>query len=137
MRIHLQNPVDDPLFDFSRGMWDAAVARAPEAGGGHTVSIGRTAADFAAAMTEAEALICDVSVIKARFPCPAPRLRLLFVTNAGLDRVAPFDWLPPEVILMNNRGTHAVKSGEFGIMGADARQPRAGDGDASTRRALA
>ena len=29
---------------------------------------------------------------------------------------APFDWLPPGVTLMNNRGTHAVKSGEFGIM---------------------
>src|SRR6476646_2136889 len=67
-------------------------------------------------MMEAEALICDASVVKAGFPCQAPRLKLLFVTNAGLDRLAPFDWLPPGVILMNNRGTHAVKSGEFGIM---------------------
>jgi phosphoglycerate dehydrogenase-like enzyme len=92
------------------------VARAQDAGGGHDVSIGRTDADFAAAMTDAEALICDVSVVNAQFPCAAPRLQLLFVTNAGLDRLAPFDWLPPGVILMNNRGTHAVKSGEFGIM---------------------
>ncbi len=97
-------------------MWDAAAARAPDIGGGHIVSIGRTTADFTSAMTDAEALICDVSVIKAQFPCPAPRLKLLFVTNAGLDRLAPFDWLPPGVILLNNRGTHAVKSGEFGIM---------------------
>ncbi|MGA3001622.1 MAG: D-2-hydroxyacid dehydrogenase [Acetobacteraceae bacterium] len=116
MRIHLQNPVDDRLFDFSETMWDAAVARAPDAGSGHVVSIGRTDPDFALAMTEAEALICDVSVIKTQFPCPTPRLQLLFVTNAGLDRLAPFDWLPPRVILMNNRGTHAAKSGEFGIM---------------------
>jgi glyoxylate/hydroxypyruvate reductase A len=116
MRIHLQNPDDDPLFDFSRAMWDAAAARAPDIGGGHDVSVGRTEGDFAAAMTEAEALICDVSVIRTLFPCVAPRLKLLFVTNAGLDRVAPFDWLPPGVILMNNRGTHAVKAGEFGIM---------------------
>jgi phosphoglycerate dehydrogenase-like enzyme len=41
---------------------------------------------------------------------------LLFVTNAGLDKLAPFDWLPQGVALLNNRGTHAVKSGEFGIM---------------------
>jgi glyoxylate/hydroxypyruvate reductase len=116
MRIHLQNADDDPLFDFSRAMWDAAAERAPGVGGGHEVSIGRTDADFAAAMTEAEALICDVSVIKAQFPCAAPRLKLLFVTNAGLDRIAPFDWLPPGVVLMNNRGTHAAKAGEFGIM---------------------
>src|SRR3984957_891771 len=116
MRIHLQNPADDPLFDFSHAIWDAAASRAPDAGAGHMVTIGRTEADFTAAVTEAEALICDVSVIKARFPCAAPRLRLLFVTNAGLDRLAPFDWLPPGVILMNNRGPHAVKSGEFGFM---------------------
>jgi phosphoglycerate dehydrogenase-like enzyme len=116
MRIHLQNPADDPLFEFSQPMWDAAAARAPDAGNGHVVSIGHSDADFASAMTQTEALICDVSVIKTQFPCPAPRLQLLFVTNAGLDRLAPFDWLPPGVILMNNRGTHAVKSGEFGIM---------------------
>jgi glyoxylate/hydroxypyruvate reductase len=116
MRIHLQNPVDDPLFNFSVPMWDAAAERASDAGSGHIVSIGNTDADFASAMTEAEALICDVSVIKAQFPRPAPRLQLLFVTNAGLDRLAPFDWLPPGVTLMNNRGTHSVKAGEFGIM---------------------
>jgi glyoxylate/hydroxypyruvate reductase A len=115
MRIHLQSPVDDPLFDFSRAMWDAAVSRAPDTGE-HVVTIGGTSAEFAAAITDTEALICDVSVIKAQFPTVAPRLKLLFVTNAGLDRLAPFDWLPPGVILMNNRGTHTVKSGEFGIM---------------------
>ena len=116
MRIHLQDPADDPLFDFSRAMWDAAVERAPDIGAGHDVTIGRSAEDFTAAMADAEALICDISVIKARFPCLSPRLKLLFVTNAGLDRIAPFDWLPPGVILMNNRGTHSVKAGEFGIM---------------------
>ncbi len=116
MRIHLQNPANDPLFDFSRAMWNAAASRAPEIGLDHVVTIGRGAAEFTQAMADAEALICDVSVIRTLFPCPSPRLKLLFVTNAGLDRLAPFDWLPPGVMLMNNRGTHAAKSGEFGIM---------------------
>ena len=116
MRIHMQDPADDPLFEFSRAMWEDAVARAPDIGGGHVVSIGHSDADFAAAMRGAEALICDVSVVRAQFPCAAPHLHLLFVTNAGLDRLAPFDWLPPGVALLNNRGTHAVKSGEFAIM---------------------
>ncbi len=115
MRIHLQNPANSPLFDFSRAMWDAAAARADETAA-HVVTIGRAPEDFTAAIADAEALICDASVIKAFFPCLAPRLRLLFLTNAGLDGLAPFDWLPPRVILMNNRGAHAVKSGEFGIM---------------------
>lgn len=116
MRIHLHNPTNDPLFEFSLPMWRDAVARAPDIGQGHHVTVGSTAADFAQAMAEAEALVCDAGVIKTYFPCPAPKLKLLFLTNAGLDRLAPFDWLPPDVILMNNRGAHAAKSGEFGIM---------------------
>ena len=116
MRIHLQNPDNDPLFDFSRTMWDLAVARAPDIGHDHDVSIGATPADFVAAMRETEALVADASVIKALFRGDAPHLRLIFLTNAGLDGLAPFSWLPPGVALLNNRGTHAVKSGEFAIM---------------------
>jgi len=116
MRIHLQNPRGTPLFDFSLAMWDAASVRAGEIGRGHAVSLGVTPADFVAGMRDAEALVIDASVIKALFPCEAPRLRLIFLTNAGLDGLAPFTWLPPGVVLMNNRGTHAVKSGEFAIM---------------------
>ena len=116
MRIHLQNPGNDPLFDFSRAMWDAEAARAPDIGEGHDVSIGVTPADFLACMRHAEALVCDASVIRTLFPCPAPNLKLIFLTNAGLDTLAPFTWLPPGVVLMNNRGTHAAKSGEFALM---------------------
>ncbi|HVC63645.1 MAG TPA: D-2-hydroxyacid dehydrogenase [Acetobacteraceae bacterium] len=116
MRIHIHNPSDDPLFDFSRAMWNEAVARAPDIGRGHTVSLGAGDADFAVAMQDTEALVCDVSVVRAHFPCTAPHLKLLFVTNAGLDRLAPFDWLPQGVALLNNRGTHAAKAGEFAIM---------------------
>jgi len=116
MRIHLQNPDDDPLFDFSRAMWEAAAARAPDIGAGHQVSIGVTPADFLAGMRDAEALVTDAGVIKALLPCPAPGLKLIFLTNAGLDALAPFSWLPPDVVLLNNRGTHTVKAGEFAIM---------------------
>jgi glyoxylate/hydroxypyruvate reductase len=116
MRIHLQNPANDTLFDFSLAMWDAAAARAPDIGSGHTVTLGTTPAEFTAAMRDAEALVTDVSVIRALFPCDAPHLKLLFLTNAGLDALAPFTWLPPGVIVLNNRGTHAAKAGEFALM---------------------
>jgi glyoxylate/hydroxypyruvate reductase len=116
MRIHIQNPVDDPLFLFSRAMWDAAVARAPDVGNGHEVSIGDSDADFEAGIAEAEALITEIGVVAAKFPCDAPRLRLLFITNAGLDGLMPFDWLPPGVSVLNNAGVHAAKAGEFVVM---------------------
>ena len=116
MRIHIQNPVDDPLFLFSPTMWEAAASRAGTVGERHVVTIGGTDAEFAAAITEADVLITEVGVVAAKFPCPAPRLKLLFITNAGLDRLAPFDWLPPGVALLNNAGTHTAKAGEFAIM---------------------
>ena len=116
MRIHLQNPVNDPLFRFTREMWDAAAARAGDIAAGHAVSIGDTAAEFAAGMAEAEALISDTDTIKASFPVAAPHLQLISVTSAGLNLLAPFDWLPPGVRLLNNSGTHADKAGEFALM---------------------
>jgi glyoxylate/hydroxypyruvate reductase A len=116
MRIHIQNPVDDPLFLFSRAMWDAAVTRASDVGAGHVVTIGDTDADFAAGVAEADALITEIGIVAAKFPCAAPRLKLLFITNAGLDRLAPFDWLPSGVALLNNAGVHNTKAGQFAIM---------------------
>ena len=116
MRIHLQNPVNDPLFRFSREMWDAAAARAGDIGAGHTVSIGDTAQEFAAGMAEAEVLISDTDTINASFPVAAPHLQLISVTSAGLNLLAPFGWLPAGVKLLNNSGTHAEKAGEFALM---------------------
>ena len=116
MRIHLQDPPADPLFTFSRAMWDAAAARAPDIGSGHDVTIGTTTEELHAALATAEALIADAGTLRPALPIHAPALKLLFLTNAGLDRLAPFDWLPPQTILMNNRGTHAGKAGEFALM---------------------
>ena len=117
MRIHMQNPADDPLFEFSRAMWDDAVARAPDIGRGHTVSIGDNDADFAAAMHDAEALVCDVSVVQRALPMPraAPEAAVRHQCRAstGWRRSTG---CRTACALLNNRGTHAAKSGEFAIM---------------------
>jgi phosphoglycerate dehydrogenase-like enzyme len=116
MRIHLQNPAGETLFSFSEAMWAAACDRAGPIGLGHDVSIGTTAEDFAAAIQGAEALIADAGVMRAQMPFTAPRLKLVFATNAGLDALAPYDWLPHGAMLLNNSGAHAAKAGEFGLM---------------------
>jgi phosphoglycerate dehydrogenase-like enzyme len=116
MRIHVQNPKDDPLYRISPEMWQSAVTRAGDIGRGHEVSFADDQAAFVSAMAEAEALVGDKDAIRALMPCAAPKLRILFVTSAGLDNLAPFDWLPASTMLLNNRGTHQTKAGEFGIM---------------------
>lgn len=116
MRIHIQNPPDDPLFAFDHAQWEAAVRRNPDIGAGHEVSIATDLPGFAAAAPEMEMLITWTGQARKLFPHPAPKLKLISFTSAGLDRLAPFEWLPPGVTLLNNRGTHAAKAGEFALM---------------------
>ena len=120
MRIHIQNPPGERLFAVTPGQWQAALSRAPAAGP-FEVSFAEDDAGFAAAMRDAEVVLTWTKEVKARFPAGAlpgiaPRLKVIACTSAGLDRLSPFDWLPDDVLLLNNRGTHAAKAGEFALM---------------------
>jgi phosphoglycerate dehydrogenase-like enzyme len=42
----------------------------------------------------------------------APGLRWIHCFSSGVDHLLPFDWVPPGVIIVNNRGVHLPKSGE-------------------------
>ena len=46
----------------------------------------------------------------------APRLRWIHIIGAGVEHLCPMTWLPEQVTIVNNRGTHAAKGGEFGLM---------------------
>ncbi|WP_439579223.1 D-2-hydroxyacid dehydrogenase [Elioraea sp.] len=120
MRIHVQNPAGDAVFAITPEHWSAAVARNPEPGR-LDVSFASDDAGFASAIRHAEVLLTTTKIVKERFPAGAlpglaPRLRVIACNSAGLDRLAPFDWLPREITLLNNRGTHAGKAGEFALM---------------------
>lgn len=115
MRIHVQNS-SHGLGQVTPELWARVAARLGEDARGHIVTFGSAPADFHAAIGEAEALVTDKDVLAPLLPFDAPHLRLIFVANAGLDNLAPFDWLPPGAALLNNRGAHANKAGEFGIM---------------------
>ena len=115
MRIHIQNlpgMMGQPLTDAE---WAGAAARAALPEGQHTVTIGNTLEDFARAVPDMEALVTGTSLTRQLFPVDAPRLKLLFCTSAGLDPV-PFGSLPRGLQVLNNRGVHGPKAGEFGIM---------------------
>jgi phosphoglycerate dehydrogenase-like enzyme len=115
LRIHLQSKLGTTNFPLTKEVWDEAAVRAPDVSGGHQLSFGNDAEAFAAGMSDAEVLIAQTAAMVPGLP-PSPKLRLIYVTSAGLEKLAPFDWLPDGVALMNNRGTHAEKAGEFGLM---------------------
>jgi glyoxylate/hydroxypyruvate reductase A len=114
MRIHIQNPSADDLFSITPAQWDAACARAGETG--HHASFGATGAEFAAAIGSAEVLIAQPGTVRRFLPFVAPHLHLLFCTAAGLDAIMPFTWLPPRLVLVNNRGVHGAKMTNYAAM---------------------
>jgi glyoxylate/hydroxypyruvate reductase len=46
----------------------------------------------------------------------APHLRWVHLTGAGLEHLAPFDWMPEGVVVTNNSGVHAPKAAEYAEM---------------------
>ena len=71
--------------------------------------------NFYESMKTAEVLVCwdfpteDLSKI-------APNLRWIHIIGAGLEHLCPMDWVPKNVSVVNNRGVHSAKAGEFGLM---------------------
>lgn len=68
-----------------------------------------------AALRRADILIAsrlDTGVIASE----GTALKLIQCTSAGVERYAPFDWLPASTALTNASGVHADKAAEFGLM---------------------
>lgn len=118
MRIHIQTPPDDAAFGLTPSVFAAAAQDEPA----HELSFGHAPADYAAVRDEVELLVGSPAMlrglIRAFGTLGGARLRLVFVNAAGVDALAPFDWLPDGVALLNNRGTHGEKAGEYIAMAA-------------------
>jgi phosphoglycerate dehydrogenase-like enzyme len=110
MHIHVHNEiggVDRPI-----GPEDMSAAGIV----GHEVTFGTTAAEYLAQAPTMEALVSPPWLIRRLDLFAAPRLRLVQSTSAGVERLWPFDKIPANVLLTNNRGTHAAKAGEYAVM---------------------
>jgi glyoxylate/hydroxypyruvate reductase A len=122
IRCHVQNhPGQFPAFRATDEVWAAGAAKHPELADRLAVTIGWTPEDFDREIGHAEILFTYIGVLRDQFrdasaPPVAPRLRMIYVTSSGVDQAAPLDWLPPGVVLVNNRGTHGPKAGEWGLM---------------------
>ena len=46
----------------------------------------------------------------------APKLKWIHCIGAGVEHMLPMDWIPEGVTLTNNKGVHAAKAAEFGLM---------------------
>ncbi len=99
----------------SAARYDAAALRHPEIAAHVTATIDFDLDHFDESMATADALVTwdlPTEDLRAR----APQLRWIHIIGAGVEHLQPLDWLPAGVTLTNNRGVHAEKAGQYGLM---------------------
>ena len=126
IKVHIKNnhhgpdtfpntPSGEKVFTITRERFEAAAVHFAEVAEKLEVMIDWDTDNFAASMATAEVLVAW------DFPTEnlgrvAPRLKWIHIAAAGVNHLVPMDWLPGGVQLVNNKGVHAVKGGEFGLM---------------------
>ena len=126
MRVHVKNnhaspdtfpptPEGEAVFTITRERFDDAAARYPHVARELDVFIDWDLEHFEGSMRTAEVLVAwDLPT--ADLARVAPNLRLIHIIGAGVEHLCPMDWVPEGVTVVNNRGAHADKAGEYGLM---------------------
>ena len=127
LRIHIMNDRDgEMVFRVTPAQLAEALARTPDVAPRIETRIEWNLDNFDRAMRDADAAI-TWDLPTGKLAERAPRLKWIHIIGAGIDHLLPLDWLPPGVTLVSNRGVHAPKAGEFGVMAVlmlNQRMPR-------------
>ena len=116
LRVHIKiSPDSEAVFRITPALFEQAAARHPAQAGVVSVSFNEGLDGFEAAMADAEVLV-TWDLPREGVAVYAPQLKWIHVIGAGIEHLQPLDWLPPDVALINNRGVHAPKAGEYGLM---------------------
>ncbi len=103
------------MFTITRARIDAALEEFPDLVDQVRFVIDWDTDNFASSMSDADILL-TWDLPTASLSSVAPRLRWIHCIGAGVEHMLPMTWLPDEVTLTNNKGVHAAKAGEFGLM---------------------
>ncbi len=116
IHVHVKNNrAGEPVFRITPERYAEAAARRPEVAR-HVAPVFDWDLDrFDESMRHAEALI-TWDIPTENLAERAPNLKWIHVIGAGIEHYLPLDWLPRGVTLVNNRGVHAPKAGEYGAM---------------------
>lgn len=108
------NAAEPDAFTITPAQWHAAWARAGQPP--CTVAFATPGPELAAAVARADTLVTGSAILARILAQPAdlpmPRLDTVFLTAAGVDRLAGCPW-PPGVRLLNNRGVHGAKLRDY------------------------
>ncbi len=115
-RLYIENGRARPeIYQIGQARWDAAALRHPREAAQIEATIAFDDERNDAALAAADIAIGS-KIDPVRIKVHARRLRWIHSTSAGVENMAPFDWLPEGATLTNSRGIHAPKAGEFGAL---------------------
>lgn len=126
MKVHVKNnrwkegsfpntAEGEEVFTITQARLDAALQGFPDLVGQAEYVIDWDTDNFVSSMAEADVLLTwDLPM--DNLAEVAPNLRWIHCIGAGVEHMLPMDWLPDGVTLTNNKGVHAAKAGEFGLM---------------------
>lgn len=103
------------MFTITRERIDAALTEFPDLVDRVEFNIDWDIDNFAPSMADADILL-TWDLPTENLACVAPQLRWIHCIGAGVEHMLPMTWLPEQVTLTSNKGVHAAKAGEFGLM---------------------
>lgn len=113
MHIHFHDTLDHEKLPVQPAEWEAAAKRAGALGQGHVVTF---STDFDAVRDNVEVIIAPPYRLQQINLHSAPNLKIIQSTYAGMDSLHPFDMIPKTALLLNNRGVHGKRAGEYCAM---------------------
>ena len=126
IKIHIKNnrwapgsfpntPEGEKVFAITDERFNSVIKEFPNVCGRICAFIDWDSDNFESSIHTAEVLLCW-DLPKGNLRQIAPRLRWIHCIGAGVEHLLPLDWLPKDVVLTNNKGVHAAKAAEFGLM---------------------
>ncbi len=126
VRVHVKNnhaspdtfpptPEGEEVFTITPERFDDAARRHPDVADHLDVVIDWDTDNFAVSMATAEALV-TWDLPTENLGDVAPNLQWIHIIGAGVEHLCPMDWVPDGVTVVNNKGAHAAKAGEFALM---------------------
>ena len=108
-------PEGEKVFTITQERFDATLSKFPNLKGKLAPFIDWDTDNFSSSMKDSEVLL-TWDMPTENLTEVAPNLKWIHCIGAGVEHMLPMDWLPDSVTLTNNKGVHAAKAGEFGLM---------------------
>lgn len=126
VKVHVKNnrwaegsfpntPEGEEVFTITQERFETALSDCPAAKGQLDTFIDWDTDNWQSSMKDAEVLL-TWNMPTENLAEVAPNLKWIHCIGAGVEHMLPMDWLPEGVTLTNNKGVHAAKAGEFGLM---------------------